>query len=198
MTERPILFSGPMVDAIFAGRKTQTRRAVRWPFKDWPLEEELDNLGDMQSLYVRGKAVACPYGIPGDRLWVREAWARTRVHGAEWHVYRAADNRTDYGGPWKPGIHMPRAACRLKLEVTDMRCERLQGITYEDALAEGAADYRPLIESECQDGETPDQCARRLEWPQRSYRQLWDSLNAKRGYGWDKDPWVWVVEFKRA
>ena len=96
---------------------------------------------------------------------------------------------------WRPSIHMPRWASRITLEIVSVRVERLQDISYEDALAEGVLDFRPLIEPECQQGETADECARRLCWPQRCYRQLWESINGEGS--WAKNPWVWVIEFRR-
>lgn len=187
MTERPILFSGPMVRAILDGRKTQTRRVVRWPFKGQPNADELDNLGDGQSLYIRGKAVPCPYGVPDDRLWVRETHAGDNLCG--W-VYRADHPDADISAGelddgeqslrrWTPAIHMKREACRLRLVVTDMRVERLQALTLQDAEAEGVGHVMPKSAVEM-------------------YAELWDSLNAKRGFGWATNPWVWVMEFKRA
>jgi hypothetical protein len=93
---------------------------------------------------------------------------------------------------------MPRWASRITLEVTGVRVERLQDISYEDALAEGASDDAASLTTEPHpSGETPEQAARRLRWPQHQYRLLWDSLNAARGYGWDVNPWVWVIEFRR-
>lgn len=200
--ERPILFSGPMIKAIFAGRKTQTRRVVLpQPKPDgdyWIWQSNKLDAGychTQREAMQRLMAGVCPYGRPGDTLWVRETWARTRVLGRPWYAYRAADTRTDYGGPWKPAIHMPREACRLRLHIKAVRAERLHDITFDDAMAEGMPDYRKLIESECQHGETADRCARRLEWPQREYRLLWDQLNAERGFGWKENPFVYVVEF---
>ncbi len=117
--ERPILFSGPMVRVILEGRKTVTRRAMKpqpvldghfWTYggAGWS-----DRINSLTPVAGHSLAARCPYGQPGDRLWVREAWACTLVAqapGEEWVVYREGDNRTDYGGPWKPSIHMPRWA----------------------------------------------------------------------------------------
>ena len=222
MKERPILMNAPMVRAILDGRKTVTRRVV----KPQPriLAGELlcwkdDALTDDQM------AERCPYGHPGDRLWVREAfrfldsfdgdspntvgdrcliagyqkpWAPTHYEADGWR-----DNWMNVGtspgsvtaGKLRPGIHMPRWASRITLEIVGVRVERLQDISYEDALAEGVLDFRQLIEPECQQGETADECARRLCWPQRSYRQLWESINGEGS--WEKNPWVWVIEFRR-
>nr|WP_241123757.1 hypothetical protein [Achromobacter xylosoxidans] len=97
-----------------------------------------------------------------------------------------------------PSIHMPRFACRLVLEVTGVRVERLQAISYEDALAEGAFDPRMFWGAEFDDvdGESADELARRLQWPQRAFRELWCKINGAES--WDANPWVWVVEFRRA
>ena len=199
MKERPILFSGPMVRAILAGTKTQTRRLVRLPAHDWALS------GIPEFLAVG------PFGARGDRLWVREAWqvdaprdgswADTMFYGdrispLDWiperyrtpaHVLHRAtwdDGTRSTALWWRPSIHMPRWASRLTLEVTEVRVQRLQDISEEDAKAEGV---------EMIDGDpTPP------EW--WSYRQefghLWDSLNAKRA-PWDSNPWVWAVSFRR-
>ena len=207
MAEKPILFSGPMVRAILAGRKTQTRRVVKGLGKRWPLVnlrlvgggQDTDYSGRFDDPYSWGWPYAedgvhaplgswlewCPYGKPGDSLWVREAWARTTVCGQPWIVYRTADTRTDYGGPWKPGIHMPRHACRLELEVTAVRVQRLQAISEDDAAAEGV---EPLLVPP--DGGSAPYA--------EGYRVLWDSLNDARGFGWIENPWVWVVEFKNS
>lgn len=178
MKERPILFSAPMVRALLAGTKTQTRRMV----KPQPriLAGELlcwkdDALTDDQM------AELCPYGQPGDRLWVREAWMDLRgVDGAVGPcMYRATFGNAPDGGKWRPSIHMPRWASRITLEVTGMRVERLQDITRGDAMAEGC----PF--PNLQDGDSP------VRW----YEYLWRAINGPDS--WDANPWVWVVEFKR-
>lgn len=206
MRERPILFSGPMVRAILAGNKTQTRRVAK------PVRHP-----DLGNVYTPGALVlerepqhvidrACPYGQPGDRLWVRETWAqnwdqlsdtrmdRSYVYRADGEA-RALDNGVEL--PWRPSIHMPRSACRLVLEITSVRVERLQAISYEDALAEGAFDPRMFVGDEWNDadGESADELARRLQWPQRAFRELWCGINGAES--WDANPWVWVVEFRR-
>jgi hypothetical protein len=169
-SERPILFSAQMVRALLAGTKTQTRRAV----KGWQLEWLLPPINFSPEYVAHPHNHACPYGQPGDRLWVREAWARTTVFpGAEMVVYREGDNRTDYGGPWKPGIHMFRRDSRITLEITGVRVERLQAISHNDAMAEG------------------------LAWDDaiHDYSTLWDRINGEGA--WAANPWVWVVEFRR-
>ena len=194
--ERPILFSAPMVRAILEGRKTVTRRAIK-------VQPHIDASGNFcvgRSNYGQdgyGRPVTkhfvngcCPYGKPGDRLWVRETWARIRVAQApdqEWVVYRESDNRTDYGGPWKPGIHMFRRDSRILLEITDVRVERLQDITYEQAAAEGV--HRGPLREWC----ASDEGGTCHKYPVPAFRDLWQSV----GGNWDANPWVWVVEFKR-
>lgn len=215
MRERPILFSGPMVRAILDGRKTQTRRVVkpqpqfdsfqgeygqveRFWFKDTPWDPE--DIAD-----------CCPYGQPGDRLWVRETWCeawddkkdclsdppRYHFRADGYEVVHVDDFERS---PWRPSIHMPRRACRLLLEVTDVRIERLQAIIYEDALAEGVMNGAAICESVEPGkrniaGETAAETARRLRWPQRHFEILWDSINGAGA--WDANPWVWAISFKR-
>lgn len=181
MKERPILFSGQMVRAILDDTKTQTRRVVRGQV-----------LGDLRPMMLmRGRAwdgsqfqnaeISKGYGDIGDRLWVRETW-REGDYGS---IFYRADEEWDKEIGWKPSIFMPRTHSRLSLEVAGVRVERVQEISEEDALAEGV--IRRPIEGE------PD-----LSLPARDgYQWLWDTLNAKRGFGWDTNPWVWVIEFKR-
>lgn len=179
-TERPILFRGPMVRAILQGRKTQTRRVVKNLdlIEDWDMLDGRtvdvgfsDEYGDWHKT-----ADACPYGQPGDRLWVRECFG---LHYG--YVYRAT-NKTAPSGGWKPSIHMPRAASRITLEIVSVRVEMVQEITDEDALAEGV---------------TLRGCTRFEGEPVLEYKYLWDSINSKRGYGWVCNPLVWVIEFRR-
>ena len=192
MTERPILFSGPMVRALLAGTKTQTRRVV----KPQPANGTTAYLNGVEREWDRywpvstarndytGDAVRCPYGQPGDTLWVRETFAEKLANTGRplgW-AYRADGERADYelgSGRWVPSIHMPRVACRLKLEVTGVRVERLKDISEDDARAEGTT----IVEGGLS--------------PQEAYMQLWDSINEDRdGCAWRDNPWVWVVEFK--
>lgn len=208
MSERPILFSGPMVRAILDGHKTQTRRIVkRQPVGEWA---------------APGRT-ACPYGVPGDRLWVRETFASSQkclvayradgecgawmgdggggriwnrhggIVGAEFH--RSEDWRgqtlglSRFGGQWKPSIHMPRWASRLTLQVTEVRVQRLQDISEEDAKAEGV--------DAVEDGELLPDGSGSMEWSYwLGFRRLWDSINAKRGHSWESNPYVWAISFK--
>lgn len=199
MKERPILMSAPMVRAILEGRKSQTRRIVKLPA--WAQECNEDHDFELDGSPPWPHAIArktgclapleCPYGAPGDRLWVRETWAMLSGDNRVW--YRADPGVEDcvarslIGWPgWHPSIFMPRENSRITLEVTAVRVERLQEITSADAIAEGCAAH---ANSQTIDCSTPD--------PRDDYRRLWDSLNAKRA-PWSSNPWVWVVEFKSA
>jgi len=172
MRERPILFKGPMVRAILDGTKTQTRRVVK--FSSWPEDP--------------GKR--CPYGDVGDRLWVRETF-RPETDGET--AYRADFQGWEADGTdWKPSIFMPRGSSRIELEVTEIRALRLQDISEEDAAAEGAMTWWNGLSQEEQFGMYDGG-----RGPIAAFRMLWDSINAKRGVGWDTNPWVWAVSFRR-
>ena len=192
MKSRPILFSAPMVIALLAGTKTQTRRIVkpvgkdhgfvvdeRDGFKPWPYRSD-DGESVYHTVVRNGEEYQdqtpheCPYGRRGDQLWVKETHARTdkpcAVH------YRADDplGVVMIGDNWKSSIHMPRWASRITLEITNVRVERLNEISEEDAKSEG-----------CNFG------CDSLDW----YRETWESINGPGS--WALNPWVWVVEFKR-
>lgn len=173
MRERPIIFSGPMVRAILDGRKTMTRRAIRGASEAADVYAgERDGIwvvhrfGDAAHAMIR-----CPYGRPGDRLWVRE----TVGLSGRGLVYRADSEA--HINHWIPAIHMPRTAARVFLSVKYVRVERLQSLSYEDAWREGVFP------------DSGDAIA--------AFAALWDRINAKRGFGWDFNPWVWVVEFQK-
>jgi hypothetical protein len=220
--ERPILFSAPMVRALLEGRKTQTRRIVKPQPQEGvgeiyvgvyaPAIEDAD--GELQpgpdvfgAYDEDGEwGCRCPYGEPGDRLWVRETWApsirdpdsdmdhrtgdncdavhRATDDKAEWDHYASRPDGSGFDitkvkPKWRPGIHMPKWACRLTLRVTLVRVERLQSITEEDARDEGARSNEVL------------------DWTHRDeFARLWDQLNGERA-AWASDPWVWVVGFER-
>jgi hypothetical protein len=186
MTERPILMSGAMVRACLreVDPKTQTRRVVRNPYNFSCLTGDCPHWD--KKLCADALAAHSPYGQAGDRLWVRETFAFDVIKNNGFRYRADVDPQTD-GWTWTPSIHMPRAACRLVLEVTGVRVERLQAITWRDAFAEG---FEPQPVSA--DPTVHRDAAR--DW----YMDLWDSLNAKRGFGWATNPWVWVVSFKRA
>jgi len=204
----PILFSTPMVQALQAGTKTQTRRVVKFSKKAiYNLSEgESYELTRMQDGYADGTrpvfgsddepnlfSVPCPYGAPGDILWVRETWAELKGgHNEVWIEYKAdgLDNHGDSGDwDWKPSIFMPKTACRLFLKVKSIRVERLQSITEADAVAEGLEKWL--------DGNfkayTKD--AGKFENAVPAYRSLWQSINGPGS--WEANPYVWVVEFEK-
>jgi hypothetical protein len=195
--ERPILFSAPMVRALLGGRKTMTRRVaklnaagrVQLPGSphNWHCEDP-------------DAGLACPYGQPGDRLWVRE---RMRVvdlvnHGSKVAAIRLkyeADNaESDFieyperlDGTPVVGMCLAyggfREASRILLEITNVRVERVQEINEIDSWNEGIGPEHGSGETFC-------------KHPIAAFRELWDSINAARGFGWDVNPWVWVIEFK--
>ncbi len=190
MKEHPILFNGEMVRAILEGRKTQTRRVIKKRVHGGIMHYDQNRSAEPYWWDDCGVVHKCPYGKPGDRLWVRETHiiaTPTDPPSDKKDVwYRATPPAflpvKSY--PWRPSIHMPRWASRILLEVTDVRVERVQEITGKDARLEGAKRYSN----------------NRLSNEQRyreGFAQLWERINAKRGFGWDKNPWVWVVEFKR-
>src|SRR5574343_876670 len=190
-----------MVRAILAGNKTQTRRVVKpQTVRESLLHEQRPHWIDAAT----GKVVRCPYGQPGDRLWVRETWrhieggaiydaAGCEADGFEPEtIYRA--DRPWIGGPWKPAIHMPRWASRITLEVVGMRVERLHEITEADAMAEGVErvvageGWRRYCDPDMEEaGGPPVQTAR------QSFFTLWNHINGEGS--WTENPWVWVIEF---
>jgi hypothetical protein len=243
MTDRPILFSGPMVRATLDGSKTLTRRVMNpqpvqtLPRRDrgkikraTPDGEDWDVVYPPGWLWLASKWRRCfsagdesrlmdalrnhrwgPFGLPGTRLWVRETFALHRIHDPvspskvmptlltdRWF---AADGAPpDGSGRWRPSIHMPRWASRITLEVTDVRVERLQDISEDDAEAEGIERGEDFFQCPTWKNYQPDDEA--ASWfpddPVGAFRTLWDSINGKRpGCAWDDNPWVWVVEFKR-
>jgi hypothetical protein len=196
--EKPILFRGPMVNAILDGGKTQTRRivkpqpVVRGGWHDLPRYSASSEKAFREGAPFFGR---CPYGSVGDRLWVREAWAanaflnRTKPSDLKGEtIYHRATYDNDSHFMWRPSIHMPRWACRLVLEITDVRVERLNAITPEDAVAEGI------------EGDAEGRWKHYLKpkfgpSPVHSFQTLWESIN---GVGsWAQNPWVWVVSFRR-
>jgi hypothetical protein len=216
MKEHPIIFNSEMVRAILDGRKSQTRRVIKAPVlyldcfqaKVRPpttIKQGKDGVwyfswyGDTAG----GFGLKCPYGGIGDRLWVRET-VRACEDSNGWDgVYYLADaefrvieNTPEAGERWGelynyrkkkgakvPSIHMPRWASRITLEVKRVWVEWVQEITVDDVYAEG-------LERQETDFEELN-CGER-------FRRLWDSINAKRGFGWDENPWVWCVEFEVA
>jgi hypothetical protein len=198
--EKPILFSTPMVQAILEGRKTMTRRIV----KPQPLLKPGDMLVDMFDI----TEVKCPYGKVGDVLWVREkfttlnclsknkvshqtllGWVREHPNENPYIYFADKDVEHDLY-MWKPSIHMPKTAARIWLDITNIRVDRVQDISEEDAIAEGIEGaegkmgYKYYI----------DKTAATFH-PNISFQSLWESINGEDS--WNENPWVWVVEFKR-
>ncbi|GAA5231797.1 hypothetical protein FOZ76_14645 [Verticiella sediminum] len=196
--ERGILFSASMVRALLAGTKTQTRRALRHQVCD-PGIFRMAGPGHCEIVNEHGVSIpgfACPYGQPGDRLWVREAHALD----GERVFYRAGHVEALGSGPrvdvrWRPSIHMPRWASRITLEVTGVRVERLQSIGEADALAEGIQRPEAIRDVDVWEG-AERALFNGLNQPVAQYRRLWDSINGAGA--WDANPWVWVVEFRGA
>ncbi|HBQ9132001.1 hypothetical protein LPI70_10145 [Klebsiella pneumoniae] len=217
MKERGMIFNGEMVRAILDGRKTQTRRPIKWKQtrfteigeredgSNWPWSEDAEHACDFWH--------PCPFGAVGDRIWVRETWGvashafsddgliidwvpdrpATAIHEMPFgngyysgYAIYAADGDFTWGDDdgyedgrscWKPSIHMPRAASRILLEITDVRVERLRSMSQDDARAEGVIAASGPMEAGL------------------AFRELWDSIYGEES--WKANPWVWVIEFKR-
>lgn len=200
MKEKPILFSGPMIRAILANTKTQMRRIFKPDRMTW------DANGRYTTHAMRGGELSitgsgpfkpsswlhyCPYGQPGDRLYVRETWAAPHAYDhlpprlipQDARIHYAATE--DRGGLlWRPSIHMPRWASRITLEVTGVRVETLQDIDLANALAEGISDTGALI---------LDSAGNEQGGPIAEYAVLWESINGPGS--WDANPWVWCISF---
>lgn len=193
MRERPILFSGPMARALLDGRKTQTRRVIKHQppvqttaVSGWHHPDPRPHFFAAADGEFLDWSAPCPYGQPGDCLWVRETWQHEAFpHGPYRpgaHVYYRADYLDDPHGPdgerspegkyrsWRPSIHMPRAASRILLEITTVRVERLGEISEGDARAEGVQSVA-------------------------EFKELWSSINGPGS--WDANPWVWCISFRR-
>lgn len=225
MKERPILFKDEMVRAILDGRKTQTRRLIK------PQPEVHDR--NYTTVHYRGNSYGgpqdfmlkvltdygCPFGKPGDRLWVREAWVGAKIGGYDGREdggqfwYRATDDGIlDHETKWRPSIHMPRRASRITLEITDVRAQRLQDITEDDAIAEGATSKPNSW------GFNLEYDGWNMNWPTAEPAEGWSYLslmtpqlafgnyinvlhggenwNLKPTNLWDENPFVWALTFR--
>lgn len=193
MKERPILFSGPMVRALLEGRKTQTRRVMKGisdpdlleiDDEKQPVFLHHERCGSFCDYACGGEQLRCPYGVPGDRLWVKETW--WRGFGNDRRVAYCADQATPPDWYWKKvsSIHMPRWASRITLEVVGIRVERVESITEADAIAEGF-------------GQTRERAGNGINWQgaRAAFLETFYDLNQRAPRG--TNPWVWVVEFKR-
>lgn len=202
MRERPILLNSEMVKAVLDGRKTQTRRAVKFPFRDKSFGCELSG-NELAGEIAAGNYRNCPFGQPADRLWVRETFGDCGVR----LVYRADsdDGAACMVKRWTPSIHMPRDASRITLEITGVRLERLQDISEADAKAEGLAEITKdggLFKFGIPDRDgypgTDDKGWPWHEWernPVDAYCKLWQSIYGAES--WQANPWVWAIEFRR-
>ena len=213
MRELPILMQEWGVRASLEGRKTQTRRVIKpqperhHAHLEMRQDSERIYFADMKYCYE----AMCPYGQPGDGLWVRETWSPWADASTQLLVAKAGEKviyREDYldgalpvvlGGDyhWHPSIHMPKWAARLWLEVKAVRVERVQDITPQEIEAEGL-DFIEVCErhwvQKTANGYPYEAYAEAME---REFISLWNSINAKRGFGWDVNPWVWVIEYER-
>lgn len=185
--EKPIIFSTEMVRQILAGQKTQTRRIMKpqpilareqfatkdvftWANKKFPKQWFDENN------FKNVIADFAPYGGVGSKLWVRETWRESRFHYQPKYLYKETDDNAFE--TWKPSIHMPREASRITLEITDIRVERLDEISFDDCFAEGITEAEVGIGS-----------------PKNVFRNLWTKINGADS--WNQNNWVWVISFKR-
>ncbi|MBK2493780.1 hypothetical protein FKL41_11830 [Klebsiella pneumoniae] len=200
MTERGMIFNAEMVRAILDGRKTQTRRTV----KPKPDEDGLAKVTNGPWVDTSERNYRCPFGAAGDRIWVRETWAEAGASAPDLKLYRAnypehVPSIYENVPPaeeirWTPSIHMPRTASRILLEITDVRVERLNAISEEDAEAEGI-DMEALYDSQdCYDCIADHNMTGRPTVT-GAFKYLWESIYGEEG--WKSNPWVWVIEFKR-
>ena len=217
MKERGMIFNAEMVRAILEGRKTQTRRVMKVqpePSKTregdyWFPSKKLECMVHISDIVPGNSPIAdchlffqehcCPFGAVGDRIWVRETWAEAGAGAPDLKLYRA--NYPEHVPShyenvpkaedirWTPSIHMPRVACRILLEITDVRVERLNDISQEDAQAEGMelTGWRPTYSDPDSGGD--------YQTPYDNFAELWESIYGQEN--WNANPWVWVIEFKR-
>lgn len=196
--ETPLLMCGEMVRAVLDGRKTQTRRVIT--FRECRKTLHFDDAFLLTSwvlvkdkLHFGESVTRCPYGAPGDRLWVKE---RFGISGNGYFYETDSDGTVHHA--WTSSRFMPCKASRITLEITDVRVERVQDIATDDAYAEGVEEDRVIEHQgrkvmqfkQHQPGVTTISAV-------AAYSSLWDSLNAKRGFSWESNPWCWVISFRR-
>ncbi|WP_211843735.1 ASCH domain-containing protein [Raoultella ornithinolytica] len=212
MIERGMIFNGEMVRAILDGRKTQTRRIMApQPADDiersaFPNPDAIGWKSSLKHKYGSTTAHFCPFGTIGDRIWVRETFrVHSRATDVATLVYKASErnswteqthrvpvavcNKPATPEKWTPSLHMPRWASRILLEITDVRVERINSISQEDAQAEGLelTGWRPTYSDPDSGGE--------VMTPYDNFAELWSSIYGDES--WQANPWVWVIEFKR-
>ena len=220
MKETPIIMSGNHPQLIFDGIKTQTRRVIK------PQPYELHHHGGkVVWAYKKGMLATpyywlghCPYGQVGDRLYIKESHKLEMVLGGDGIKWVKCSYRLEVGddggvrwfrwtdltlatqsrlvkiktwNKWRPARFMYRFLARILLEITEVRVERVQDISYENCYSEGISKDSPRERR-------INQLVTELVTPKTYFKELWDSLNAKRGYGWDPNPWVWPISFKVA
>lgn len=223
--EYPIIFSTEMARAILKGEKSQTRRIINpqpiyhpeWGTMGFEWKDKAFTISEFKQKMLDYS----PYGKTEDILWVRETFCRidnTEFGGDIWYDYKASPKYAEPGvshpagwenAPddpdalcWKPSIHMPRTAARLFLRIKEINIERLQNISSNDAINEGIKSIFYMADglSWCnylhKDKKTGKYYTD-FEDPIDSFHSLWDSINEKRGFGWNTNPWVWVVKFER-
>lgn len=198
MRTLPILFKTEMVQALLAGRKSCTRRVIKLPdnMTGRPVGNSGDSSNPLGFFYIGG--IKRPPYQPGDILYVRETWGKGYEEGT--YIYKADDKLADLPTfkestklIYHPSIHMPKDAARIWLKVTDVRVEQLQEITEAEAILEGAIDNRAFIHS-------PDNEYDHIHTAREHFIDIWNSTIKKSDtdkYGWNANPWVWVIEFER-
>ena len=213
--ERPVAFNAAMIKAILSGSKFCTRRTSRIPQDAFDVDYDPAHKKWAFPVKASGKTLyrQCPYGVPGDRLWVKESWAAGKYYDDVKPAIIESDSRiyypstSDFIGEWylpddiagklRPPMFMPRCFSRILLEVTSVNCERLQAITHKEAIEEG------LVRTGRQLGRMP--YYRDYQGyvnggylsPTLSFASLWDSISGqKEGKCWDDNPWVWNVGFR--
>ncbi|HCC5915891.1 hypothetical protein [Klebsiella pneumoniae] len=231
MKERGMIFNGEMVRALLDGRKTQTRRIMKaQPSEDftpmnmaleadykarWYTPGIVDKDGYLQpagkevfGVANENEGYSCPFGAVGDRIWVRETWDRYNIDQDSHDMAYRATIPEDWpeSGRWRPSIHMPRWASRITLEITDVRVERLNAISEQDAQSEGvhtevwdqtvvARNYAAIDEFFQFWSEDMPHYVEMNQLYRSSFRSLWESIYGAEN--WQANPWVWVIEFKR-
>ena len=212
MKERGMIFNAEMVRAILDGRKTQTRRPVKFPVHDRNLGCELAG-NELAGELSAGNYLNSAFGKPGDRIWVRETWAEAGASAPDLKLYRAnypehLPSHYENVPPaneirWTPSIHMPRWASRILLEITDVRVERLNAISPEDAESEGLERTNftgfgdePGLPSYPEPDVYFDPLKKQWkEYPPEAFAGLWESIYGEGS--WKANPWVLVISFKR-